>query len=214
MSSLGPHRLEYSKGTLDVDQLDPDPIQQFLKWFRDARDAGNLEPSAMTLATVGADGRPHARMVLLKAADDRGFVFATHFNSPKGRDLATNPSTALVFFWPETQRQVRIEGPCTRLEAADNAALFTSRPKEAQVAASLGGQSMPVADRATLHALFREAIERFANSDVPAPIETWGGYALRPETIEFWQGGLHRLHDRLRCSRQESGAWKVERLMP
>ena len=169
-------------------------------------------PSAMSLATVDADGAPHCRMVLLKTVDERGFVFGTHRDSPKGRDLLANPNAALVFYWARIERQVRVEGKARWLSAEENASIFTARPRGAQLAALLGHQSEEVADRKILEDRYAQVVAEFEGKEIPPP-EGWGGFAIQPESIEFWQGGLHRLHDRFVFRRSGDG-WAVERLMP
>ena len=206
------HRIEYEQGRLRRDDLLEDPVAQFLRWYQDAKDAGHRDPSAMTLATVDGSGLPHARMVLLKAIDDRGFVFCTHKNSPKGLDLQTNPHAALVFYWARSERQIRVEGTVRWLSDAENAEFFSARPKGAQIAATLGHQSETVAASINLEAQYEEAAAKYDDMDVP-PMKTWGGYAIAPMMIEFWQGGINRLHDRYRYLRV-NGGWTITRLMP
>ena len=167
----------------------------------------------MTLATVGADGRPSARIVLLKGFDAAGFVFHTNYDSRKGKEIVVNPHAALVFFWPELERQVRIEGEAERLPVADSDAYFQSRPLGSRLSAWASRQSEPVADRAVLERELEEIKQEFAGRDVPRP-PFWGGLRLRPEAIEFWQGGANRLHDRLRYRRVTPSAWRIERLSP
>jgi pyridoxamine 5'-phosphate oxidase len=205
-------RIEYERGRLHRKDLDPDPVKQFLRWYEDARQAGHRDPSAMSLSTVGADGAPHARMVLLKAADERGFIFCTHKNSPKGKELQANPRAALVFYWARSERQVRVEGVARWLSKEENAEFFSARPKGAQIAASLGHQSETIENREKLEALYKTASRRYDSVDVP-PLENWGGFAIDPSVIEFWQGGIHRLHDRFRYT-LHNGVWQIERLMP
>lgn len=212
MRSLHQHRREYQTGRLRRSDLLDNPLELFVRWFDEAREAGNRDPSAMTLATASKDGAPSARMVLLKSVDERGFVFATHYTSPKGRDLEENPHAALVFYWPETERQVRVTGPVRQLNQEENQAIYAARPREAQVAALLGGQSSPVASRETLEELYKAKTHEVGVTPLTVP-ETWGGYAVTPESIELWQGGLHRLHDRFLFVRSGEG-WTVERLMP
>lgn len=166
----------------------------------------------MTLATVGQDGAPHARMVLLKAIDERGFVFCTHQFSPKGIDLQFNPHAALVFYWARSERQIRVEGAASWLSKEENAVFFSARPKGAQIAASIGHQSEHIESRDVLEMFYERASGAYAEVDV-TPLETWGGYAIKPTMIEFWQGGMHRLHDRFRYN-LENGVWRIERLMP
>ncbi len=205
-------RIEYERGRLRRKDLLLDPIQQFKNWYEDAIKAGHRDPSAMTLATASADGAPHARMVLLKEVGQRGFVFCTHFNSPKGQDLANNPRAALVFYWARSERQVRVEGTVEQLGKEESAELFLARPEGAQLAASLGHQSDPIANREELEDLYSKVRAQYAGKAVP-PLESWGGYVIDPTMIEFWQGGVHRLHDRFRYSRTGQD-WRIERLMP
>lgn len=213
MRSLHHHRREYATGRLRRSELPDDPLRLFVAWFDSAREAGNPDPSAMTLATASASGEPSARMVLLKAIDERGFVFATHYSSPKGRDLTENPRAALVFFWPETERQVRVTGRVVRLGQDENQAIYSARPREAQIAALLGGQSTPISGREELESKYATKVQQLADNELQVP-ESWGGYAVQPSSIEFWQGGLHRLHDRFLYLRQGESGWSIQRLMP
>jgi pyridoxamine 5'-phosphate oxidase len=206
-------RREYTRAGLSEADVDANPIRQFSAWFEQALTAQVPEPNAMTLATVGADGRPSARIVLLKGFDAAGFVFHTNYDSRKGKDLAGNPQAALVFFWPELERQVRIEGKVERLPPAESDAYFQSRPLGSRLSAWASRQSEPVADRATLERELEETTRRYEGRDVPRP-PFWGGLRLQPEAIEFWQGGSNRLHDRLRYMRVAPAGWRIERLSP
>lgn len=194
-------------------RLDTDPIAEFQNWMEQARSAGIDEPNAMALATTGPDGQPSARMVLLKEVSQSGFVFFTNYGSQKGRELDRNPRAALVFYWPQMHRQVRVTGRVSKTTRSQSEAYFETRPRGAQLAAWASWQSSPIPDREALEARVRKMEARFADKAVPAP-PNWGGYRLRPEAIEFWQGRPNRLHDRLRYSRGPNGTWKIERLAP
>ena len=205
--------MQYEKNPplLEQDVL-PDPLAQFERWLKAAVDAGMIEPTAMTLATVGADGHPHARLVLFKGFKDGGFSFYTNHESDKGRELRAYAHAALVFWWYKLERQVRIEGPVTRLPESDSREYFYSRPRASQLGAMTSRQSRVVASRAELDARFDENEKKLAGKEVPLP-EFWGGYRVQPERIEFWQGRRGRLHDRLVYLRGSHG-WRIERLEP
>jgi pyridoxamine 5'-phosphate oxidase len=190
-----------------------DPILQFQNWLKQATKAGISEPTAMTLATTSADGQPSARIVLLKEVSQDGFVFYTNYGSRKGRELAVNPRAALVFYWPQLERQVRITGTVVKTSRSQSKAYFQTRPRGSQLAAWASSQSSPIPDRALLEARVRKLKAKYAGASVPLP-PNWGGYRLRPESIEFWLGKPNRLHDRLRYSREPGGGWKIERLAP
>jgi len=205
------------RATLDESSVSPDPIRQFELWFADAVNAQMREPTAMTLATVGADGRPAARIVLLKAADARGFTFFTNYSSRKGRELAANRLAALLFFWPELERQIRIEGAVSPIDADESERYFAGRPRMSQLGAWASPQSEPIAGRAALETRFEEFADRYRDADTPVPRPPhWGGYRLEPESIEFWQGRASRLHDRIRYRRTQVHpvAWIIDRLAP
>jgi pyridoxamine 5'-phosphate oxidase len=228
-------REEYSIGGLDRADLSPDPLSQFETWFGDAartRSGGRgrqigialyklwhailgrapADVNAMTLATVSGEGTPSARTVLLKGVDARGFIFFTNYDSRKGRELSGNPNAALTFFWPELERQVCVAGTVAKLPAAESEAYFKSRPRGSQLGAWASNQSSVVADRAVLEKQWQEVAARFPQA-VPLP-PNWGGYALSPTRIEFWQGRPSRLHDRFSYSKQANGAWQLDRLAP
>jgi pyridoxamine 5'-phosphate oxidase len=190
----------------------PDPIQQFHRWFRAVERAGLPEPNAMTLSTAGPTGRPSARMVLLKGVDERGFLFFTNYESRKGRELASNSHAALVFYWRELSRQVRITGLVSKLPGAESDAYFATRPYGSRLAAVASSQSTVIPSRSVLEARYRELETGYPNDSPPRPIN-WGGYCVHPDEIEFWQQGPNRLHDRLRY-RKSRGAWILERLSP
>jgi len=193
-------------------ELGPDPIARVVAWLEGARAAGVRFPEAAALATADADGRPAVRHVLVKVVDERGLTFFTNRESRKGRHLAENPNAGLAFYWRELDRQVCVTGRASLVDDAESDAYFRTRPREARIGAWASRQSRPVGSRDELEAAFAEMAARFPGEDVPLPPH-WGGYRLEPETIEFWQGREHRLHDRFRFTR-EGGAWRVERLWP
>ncbi len=205
-------RKDYLRASLDEGDVDADPIRQFDKWLGEAIAAELPEPTAMTLATVTADRRPAARIVLLKAVDENGFAFFTNYDSDKGRQLAAHPWAALVFHWVELERQVRIEGLVEKVVNQESAAYFGRRPRLSQIGAWASPQSRTIASREWLEQQFAAAGERFKES-VPLP-PFWGGYRVIPESIEFWQGRRSRLHDRLLYRRRADQTWLVERLAP
>jgi pyridoxamine 5'-phosphate oxidase len=211
--SLSDIRREYAHAMLTERDADPDPIRQFERWFEDARTAGLQELNAMTLATATADGAPSARIVLLKAADARGFVFFTDYRSRKGMELDANPRAALVFYWAALERQVRITGPTARISREESAAYFNSRPLGSRLSAMASHQSSVVANRAVLEERASELARKYADRAPEIP-SYWGGTRVTPETIEFWQGRLNRLHDRLRYTRDDRGQWQIARLSP
>jgi len=228
-------RREYSRGSLQHADLEANPVAQFQKWF--AQTAGQsssgrwrkigialfklwhallghapADPTAMVLATVDPAGRPSTRSVLLKGVSERGFVFYTNYDSRKGRELADNPNAALTFYWPEWERQVSVGGVATRISREETETYFKKRPRGSQLAAWASNQFDVVADRAALEKNWDDAAAKFPG-DVPLP-PNWGGYVLKPDWIEFWQGRPSRLHDRFRYSRQPDNSWKLERIAP
>jgi len=211
--ALAELRQEYSQQGLQESEVDRDPIIQFERWFNQALEAQLQEPNAMTLATVTTEGRPAARVVLLKGFDHRGFVFYTNYTSRKGQELAQTPFAALVFWWVDLERQVRIEGAVEKVAAQESDAYFHSRPRGSRLGAWASDQSQVVADRAALEERLRTLEEKYRDQEIPRPPH-WGGYRLIPSVIEFWQGRPNRLHDRLRYSRQEDNHWLIERLAP
>lgn len=212
--SLADLRLTYARESLSEAGVNADPIVQFRHWFGQALEAELIEPNAMTLATVSADGRPSARMVLLKEIEGRDFIFYTNYESRKGRELAANPYAALVFYWAELERQVRIEGEVGKVSRAQSEAYFGTRPRGSQLGAWASSQSETVASKADLERKLAELQVLYPGS---APVPTpgfWGGFRLKPVTIEFWQGRPDRLHDRLQYSLLADGSWRIERLSP
>ena len=207
-------RAEYQRAALDERDVDRDPLRQFACWFDEAVAAQLPEPNAMTLATVGDGGRPAARIVLLKGADARGFVFFTNYDSRKGRELARDPRAALLLFWVELERQVRIEGVTERVSAAESDAYFASRPRLSRFGAWASPQSATIDGRAILEERFAQVAARYADESAPVPRPpNWGGYRLVPDLFEFWQGRRSRLHDRI-LYRRAADAWAIERLAP
>jgi pyridoxamine 5'-phosphate oxidase len=204
-------RNEYLKGELDVDHALPDPIQQFGVWMDQAILSEIPEPNAMTLATVGYDGKPSARMVLLKGFDDKGFVFFTNYDSRKGQEIAKNHRVALVIYWKELERQVRIEGFVLKSSGQESDEYFLSRPLESRINAIISPQSAVIPNRDHLEYLRKEYMKTFSGE--PARPHHWGGFEVVPDVIEFWQGRPNRLHDRLRYTRK-GGEWIIERLAP
>jgi pyridoxamine 5'-phosphate oxidase len=213
MTDIAAMRRDYAARGLLEEAVLADPLAQFERWFEDARRAEIHEPNAMTLATVGADGQPSARVVLLKGLDPRGLAFFTNLESRKARQLAANGKAALVFWWGPLARQVRFEGAIEPVADAEADAYFASRPRGSQIGAWASPQSRVIPDRATLEAEARRCEGRFAEGAVPRP-PFWGGLRLVPERAEFWQGQTDRLHDRLRYLRGADGIWRIERLAP
>ena len=198
---------------LTRDSLSPDPIRQFGHWFQDAEQAELPLFNAMTLATSDLQGKPSARIVLLKEIDHQGFVFYTNYNSRKGRELKENPYVSLVFLWLPLSRQVRIEGSVQKLEARESDRYFESRPRGYQIEAHASYQSQVIKDRSFLEEQFQSLTKKYQGQKVPRP-KHWGGFRVIPASIEFWQEGDNRLHDRLLYRRDNHGHWQIERLSP
>ncbi|CAK9889594.1 MULTISPECIES: pyridoxamine 5'-phosphate oxidase [Pseudomonas] len=212
--SLAQMRRNYTVGGLQEAQAPLEPLALFTQWLQQARETERepVEANSMHLATVGSDGRPHCRVLLLKGFDEQGFTFFGNYQSAKGQELAANPYAAMTFFWPGLERQVRVEGPVTRLDPRLSDAYFDSRPEASRLGAWASPQSQPLADREELQALLAQTIRRFVEQPLRRP-EHWGGYCLAPERMEFWQGRADRLHDRLDYRRQ-GGQWSRQRLAP
>ena len=215
--SLIEPRRDYTADTLRRDDLAADPVEQFRRWLGDARERKILDATAMMLATVDAEGRPHSRVVLLKRFDADGFVWYTYQESDKARQLEANPRAALLFYWCALERQVRIEGAVERLDPAGADEYFHSRPEGSRFSAAASVQSSPVENREVLERRVAELHEKHPDGNVPRP-EAWGGYRVRPERFEFWQGRKDRLHDRFEFRREpdtgDADAWRVTRLQP
>lgn len=206
-------RKEYKLQTLSEKDILQDPFEQFNKWWQEAINAGIDEPNAMTLATASADGMPDARIVLLKDLSEKGFAFYTNYNSAKGRQLEENPRAALVFFWKELERQVRISGLVSLAPEKMSDDYFNSRPEDSRIGALASPQSEPIESREWLEEKERKIRNEWAGKTITRPTH-WGGYWVKPVRMEFWQGRPSRLHDRLQYSLQSTGTWKIERLAP
>lgn len=204
-------RTSYERTELHEDQICSDPIEQLRRWLEEAVKGGVPEPNAMSLCTC-ANGRPSARVVLLRRLDSGGLVFFTSYFSRKGREIEENPSAAVLFYWPQLQRQIRVEGTAARIPEDESDAYFASRPRGHQLGAWASEQSEPVENRELLDQRMRDYQERFEGEEVPRP-HSWGGYALVPDRFEFWQGRPNRMHDRLEFT-QSHGVWSVRRLQP
>lgn len=211
MTELADIRKDYQRATLDESDVDASPVVQFDKWFKEAVSAQVPEPNAMTLATCDRDARPSARIVLIKEYDARGFVFFTNYESHKGQDLAANSRAALLFFWPELERQIRIQGRVETISAAESDTYYRSRPLASRIGAWASPQSQIVSSRTELEARFA-AFEAEHGENPPRPAH-WGGYRVVPQVMEFWQGRRSRLHDRIQY-RLSRGDWRIERLAP
>lgn len=212
MMNLADLRNEYTKAELSEADVNSNPIEQFKKWFSEASIAQVPEPNAVSVATVSAEGRPSSRIVLLKGYDESGFVFFTNYESRKGREIIQNPYVSLLFFWPELERQIRIEGKAEKISTKESMNYFFSRPIGSQLGAWASAQSAIIEGRSILEKKMSELKVKFQGKEVPFPA-FWGGFKVVPETIEFWQGRKSRLHDRIQFAKTNSG-WKISRLSP
>ena len=213
MKSIADIRQDYQKRTLEDNDVDPDAVVQFANWWDDAIKSEIEEVNAMTLATVNHEGNPTARIVLLKGFDENGFVFFTNYNSHKGEALSKHPYASLVFFWKELERQVRIEGPVSRINEAESDAYFNSRPAESRIGAWASPQSQVITNRDILEENIKKYQLQYPGNDIPRPPH-WGGYLVKPALVEFWQGRPSRLHDRILYTLLKENEWKIERLAP
>ena len=210
---LAGRRREYTLAGLRRAELDPDPMAQFAKWFKQAQEAGLAEPGAMILSTADKSGHPSARTVLLKVVDQRGFIFFSYGESRKSREMGWNPNAALVFHWPDLDRQVCIAGTVTRIGAVESEKYFSSRPREIRLAAWVSNQSEPIPNRALLEKRLAAVIAKFPGEEIPPP-PTWTGFCVAPHRLEFWQGRTDRLNDRFEYLKLLDNSWQIERLAP
>jgi len=212
-NSIQDLRKEYKKASLEIDTVETSPLDQFQKWFEEALSSDLNEPNAMTLATANRDGVPRARTVLLKAFDQRGFVFYTNYNSTKAKHIQENPNASLLFPWLPLERQVVIVGSVEKVSVQQSIKYFTSRPEGSQLGAWISDQSSVITSRKILEMKYQEIKRKFKKGKIPLP-DFWGGYRVIPFSIEFWQGRPNRLHDRIHYALQEDSTWKIERLSP
>lgn len=211
--NIGDLRRDYTLESLNETSVQPNPYQQFTHWWEEVLKAHIVEPNAMTLATAGNNGRPHARIVLLKDYNESGFVFYTNYSSHKGKEIDENPFASLVFFWKELERQVRIEGRVEKTDTQTSEAYFNSRPEGSKIGAWASPQSETIASRTVLEERWKAFHHEFSGKPIQRP-EHWGGYRLVPDRFEFWQGRSSRLHDRIVYTKQDHDTWKIERLAP
>lgn len=205
-------RHDFAKQTLDERYINSNPVLQFEKWFKEAIDGKVNEPNAMTVATATKDGKPSARILLLRNFDENGFIFYTNYTSRKGSEIMENPHCALLFFWPELERQVRIEGTLQKQTSEESDIYFQSRPRESKLGAWTSEQSKIISSRKVLDEEYEKLSKKYPEENVPRP-PYWGGYVLKPFSIEFWQGRPSRLHDRILYTFEKNN-WKIERLAP
>lgn len=206
-------RRDYLQGGLRRNDLPASPLDLFETWQKQAIDSGLLDPTAMVVATVAADGQPSQRIVLLKHLDERGFVFYTNYHSRKAREIAANSQVSLLFPWYSMERQVKVQGSAEKVPLSESMQYFATRPRDSQLAAWASQQSAPIASRSVLLHQLEQMKQKFEHAEVPLP-EFWGGYRISPQLIEFWQGGAGRLHDRFEYRRQSDNSWSISRLAP
>ena len=209
---IGDYRREYTKGGLKREDLNKSPFELFEKWFIQAMDADIPDASAMTLATVSADGKPTQRTVLLKLFDEKGFIFFTNYSSQKSHQISGNPNVSLLFPWTQLERQIEINGTAEKISTAESLKYFLSRPRGSQLGAWASAQSSPISSRLTLESQLQKIKNKFIQGEIPLP-DFWGGYRVIPDTIEFWQGGANRLHDRFEYTKTKDN-WIIDRLQP
>jgi len=206
-------RQEYKAATLSEKSVAKDPFSQFSKWFTEAMDGGIFEPNAMILATASPDGKPSLRTMLLKGFDNKGFIFYTNYLSRKGKEIARNPNASILFFWPELERQIRIEGVLEKVSKEESEHYFRSRPIPSQLGAIVSQQSQEIQSKELLVDKLAYLQQQYEGKEVPKP-SYWGGYILKPQVVEFWQGGPARLHDRIVYKKADKNNWKIVRLAP
>lgn len=210
--NLADLRQHYTKGGLEEHQIPDSPFILFNEWFLQAGEFGILEPNAMVLSTVSADNKPSSRVVLLKGIEDGGFIFYTNYESRKGKELEHNPYISVLFFWPEAERQIRIEGKVSKISTETSKAYFVSRPRESQLGAWASAQSSIIQGRHSIEESYQQCLAQYEGKEIPLP-DFWGGYIIHPSSFEFWQGRPSRLHDRMKYNKQQD-SWHIVRLSP
>ena len=210
--NLADLRQHYTKGGLEEHQIPDSPFILFNEWFLQAGELGVLEPNAMVISTVSADNKPSSRVVLLKGIEDEGFIFYTNYESRKGKELEHNPYISVLFFWPEAERQIRIEGKVSKISTETSKAYFVSRPRESQLGAWASAQSSIIKGRHSIEESYQQFLAKYEGKEIPLP-DFWGGYIIHPSSFEFWQGRPSRLHDRMKYNKHQD-SWHIVRLSP